>query len=210
MPSSRAQVGNTLQRVPTFGGRDGSSTCSAAILFSFTAGTFDPHTSPSLHTGPGAYQYPTAPFARPSVCPRASYRGGPGSEGGEGADGVGGCIGVGGGHGDGNGVGRGNGDVNGDGDGDRVGVGTKTGTGWRRTTARNMGTLSVQTGGRACVHPIAPFARPVACTCPSHRGGNRAQRPGGSERDRWRNRSRGRGRRWEQVRGQDGERGRER
>ena len=66
---------HTLQRVPTSGGRDRSSTYSAAILFCFTAGTFIPHASPSLQVGGGACEHPTTPFARPGVCTSASYRG---------------------------------------------------------------------------------------------------------------------------------------
>ena len=65
-----------LQRVPTSGGRDRSSTSSAAILFCFTAGTLIPHASPSLQTGGGACEHPTAPFTRFGVCTSASYRGG--------------------------------------------------------------------------------------------------------------------------------------
>ena len=42
---------HSVQRVPTSGGRDGSSTSLAAILFCFTAGTLIPHASPSLHRG---------------------------------------------------------------------------------------------------------------------------------------------------------------
>ena len=49
---------------------------SAAILFCFTAGTLIPHASPSLQTGGGACEHPTAPFVRPGVCTSASYRGG--------------------------------------------------------------------------------------------------------------------------------------
>ena len=45
-------------------GRDRSSTSPAAILFCFTAGTLTPHASPSLQTGGGACEHPTAPFAR--------------------------------------------------------------------------------------------------------------------------------------------------
>ena len=120
----------TPQRVPTSGGRDRStinSTSSAAILFCFTASTFIPQTSPSLQTGGGVCEHPTAPFARPGVCTSASYWGVNGSKGQEGANGGGGGIGVGGGNGDGNGNGvRGeNGDMNGHGDG--VGAGTGTG-----------------------------------------------------------------------------------
>ena len=70
------QVEDILQRIPTSGGRGGSSTSSAAILFCFTAGTFIPHASPSLQTEGGACEHPTSPFARPGVCTRASYRAG--------------------------------------------------------------------------------------------------------------------------------------
>ena len=112
-----------LQRVPTSGRRNRSSTSSAAILLCFTAGTLIPHVSPSLQTGGGACEHPTAPFPRPGVCTSASYRGVTESEGQEGAIRVGGRIGVGGGSGDGNG------NVNGRGDGDGVGTGTGTGTG---------------------------------------------------------------------------------
>ena len=112
---SRAQVGDTLQRVPTSSGRDGNSTSSAVILLCFTASTFILHASPYLQTGGGACEHPTASFARPSVCTRASYHWATKSEGREGANGVGGEIGVGGGDGDGNRVVGGNGDVYGDG-----------------------------------------------------------------------------------------------
>ena len=146
-----AQVGDIFQRVPTSGGRDGSSTSSVAIIFCFTAGTLIPHASPSLQTGGGACEHPTAPFARPGVYTSASYRGITGSEGQEGANVVGGGIGVGdgnrngngdvNGHGDGDGAGTGtgvevdegaqdgNGDRNGDENGDGAGTGTGTGTG---------------------------------------------------------------------------------
>ena len=89
--------------------------------FCFTAGTLIPHASPSLQTGGGACEHPTAPFARPGVCTSASYRGVTGSEGQEGANGVGSGIGVGDENGDGNG------DVNGHGHWD--GAGTERG--WR-------------------------------------------------------------------------------
>ena len=65
-----------LQRVPASGGGDGGSMSSAAILVCFTASTFILHASPSLQTGGGACEHPTAPFARLGVCTRASYRGG--------------------------------------------------------------------------------------------------------------------------------------
>ena len=84
---------------------------SAAILLCFTSSTVIPHASPSLQTGGGACEHPTAPFARPSVCTSASHGGVIGSEEQEGANGVGGGIGVGGRDGDGNG------DVNGHRDG---------------------------------------------------------------------------------------------
>ena len=72
----RAQVGNILQRVPAFRGRNRNSTSSAAILFCFTAGRFIPHAPSSLQAGSSACGNPTAPFARPGVCARALYRGG--------------------------------------------------------------------------------------------------------------------------------------
>ena len=103
-------------------------------FFFFTACTFITRASSSLQTGGGACEYPTAPFARPGVCTRASYRGVTGSEKREGVNEVGSGIGVGGGNGDGNGVRGGNGKVDGDGDGNGaekgagVGVGTRTGT----------------------------------------------------------------------------------
>ena len=43
--------------------------------FCFTAGILIPHASPSLQTGGGACEHPTAPFARTGVCTSASYRG---------------------------------------------------------------------------------------------------------------------------------------
>ena len=97
------------------------------LFFCFTAGTFLPHASPSLQTGGGTCDHPTAPFARPGVCTSASYRGGNRvqetgrSKQGRGRDWSRG------GNGDGNGDGGGNGDVNGHGDGDRAGGGTGTG-----------------------------------------------------------------------------------
>ena len=125
--------------------------------FCFTAGTLIPHTSPSLQTGGGACEHPTATFTRPGVATSASYRGVTGSEGQEGANGVGGGIGVGGGNGDGNGDvdGQGDGDGagagtgvkanegaqdgNGDGSGDGGGTGTGTGVGIRRRTQDGNG-----------------------------------------------------------------------
>ena len=125
--------------------------------FCFTAGTLIPHASPSLQTGGGVCEHPTAPFARPGVGTSASYRGVTGSEGQEGANGVGGGIGVGGGNGDGNGDvdGQGDGDGagagteveanegaqdgNGDGSGDGAGTGTGTGVGIRRRTPDGNG-----------------------------------------------------------------------
>ena len=86
----------------------------------FYSRLFIPQASPSLQTGDGTCEYPTAPFARSGVCTSASYRGGNRVRGTEGANGVGG------GNGDGNGVGGGTGDVNGHGDGD--GAGVRTGT----------------------------------------------------------------------------------
>ena len=43
-------------------------------FFFFTAATLIPHASPSLQTGGGACEHPTAPFARPGVGTSASYR----------------------------------------------------------------------------------------------------------------------------------------
>ena len=43
--------------------------------FCFTAGTLIPHASPSLQTGGGACEHPTAPFARPGVGTSGWYRG---------------------------------------------------------------------------------------------------------------------------------------
>ena len=120
--TGRAQVGDTLQRVPISSGRDGSSTSSAAILFCFTAGTFIPHASPSLLTEGGACEHPTAPSVHAN-----RPEGVTGSEGREGANGVKGRIVVGAGSRDGNGVAGGNEDVNGHGDGDGTGTGTETG-----------------------------------------------------------------------------------
>ena len=123
--TGRTQVGDTLQRVPTSGGRDGNSTSSAAILFCFIAGLFIPHASPSLQIGGGACEQPTAPFARPNVCTRHRTEGVTESEGREGANGSGGGGGNGDGgrNGDGNGVRGGNEDVNRDGDEDGAGAG---------------------------------------------------------------------------------------
>ena len=72
--TSRTQVGDTLQQVSTSGGREESSTSSAALLFCFTAGTFVPHALPSLQTGGVACEHPTARFARLGVCTHASFR----------------------------------------------------------------------------------------------------------------------------------------
>ena len=51
--------------------------------------------------------------------------------------------------------------------------------------------LSLQTGGDACEHPTAPFARPGVCISASYRGGNRVRGTGRSERGRGRDWSRG-------------------
>ena len=114
-------------------------------------------TRPSLQTGGGACEHPTAPFSRPAV--DTTHRTGEvtGSEGQEGANGVGGGMGVGGGngdgdgdvdgHGDGDGAGAGTGvevnegaqDGNGNGSGDGAGTGTGTGVGTRRRTPDGNG-----------------------------------------------------------------------
>ena len=95
--------------------------------FCFTAGILIPHASPSLQTGGGACEHPTAPFARPGVCTTsASYPGVTGSEGQERANRVGG------------GNGDGNGDVNGHGDGSRAGTGMGAGTGTGVGTRRQI------------------------------------------------------------------------
>ena len=72
--SGRAQVGDTLQRGTSSGGRGGSSTSSVTIFFCFTAGPFVLYVSPSLQTEGGACEHPMARSARPGVCTRASYR----------------------------------------------------------------------------------------------------------------------------------------
>ena len=125
----RAQIGETLKRVPTTGGRDGSSTSSAEILYLFNSRPFHFVRATISADRGGACEDPAAPFARPGVYTRASYRGVTRSEGRERANGVGGGIGVGGGSGDDNGAGCEKGDVNGDGVGDGAEAGTETGTG---------------------------------------------------------------------------------
>ena len=83
-----------------------------------TQGTLIPHASPSLQTGGGACEHPTAPCARPGVGTSASHRGGNRIRGagrskrGRGRDWSRG------------GDGDGNGDVNGHEDGDGAGAGT--------------------------------------------------------------------------------------
>ena len=111
---------HALQRVPASGGRSGSTTSPAMILFCFKAGTFIPHASSSLQTGSCAFGHPRAPFARTGVCTRVFYRGvnqirgtGRGERGRER-----------GGNRDGNGIAGGEGVGNGDGDGGRAGTGT--------------------------------------------------------------------------------------
>ena len=120
-------------------------------------------TRPSLQTGGGACEHPTAPFARPAVGTKAHRTGGvTGSEGQEGANGGGGGggIGVGGGNGDGDGdvdghgdgdgagaetgveVNEGAQDGNGDGSGDGAGTGTGTGVGTRRRTPDGNGDVN--------------------------------------------------------------------
>ena len=92
----REQFGDTLRRVPAFGGEDGSSTSLATILVCFTASSSIPHAPPFLQKGGGAYEHPTDPFATPGVYTCTSYRGGlTGLEGREGANEVIGEIGVG-------------------------------------------------------------------------------------------------------------------
>ena len=71
----RAQVGNALQRVPVSGVGNGISTSSGVILFCFTAGSFIPHASSSLHEGSGVCDHLAAPFVRLGVYTRALYRG---------------------------------------------------------------------------------------------------------------------------------------
>ena len=122
--TGRAQAGDTLQRVPISGERDGSSTSSAAILFCFTAGTFIPHASPSLQTGAALASTRQLRSQGPMSVHAHHTEGVTGSEGQEGANGVEGSIGVGGRNGDGNEAGGRNGDVNGHGDWDEAGAGT--------------------------------------------------------------------------------------
>ena len=128
--TGRTQVGDTLQRVPTSGGRDGSSTSSAASLFCFTAGTFIPHASPSLQTGGGACEHSTAPFARPGVCTRVSYRGQPGPRDGKERTGAGTET------------------VTGSGTGTVMGTKRERERGWRRTKERRTGTEAETGRGR--------------------------------------------------------------
>ena len=115
MPSSsRAQVGDTLQRVPASGGGHRNSTsCGDSLLF------YSRH----FHS------------ARVIISVHARCTEGvTGSKGREGADRGGGGIGVGGGNGDGYEVGGGNGGVNDDRNGD--GRGNENGCGGERTNAR--------------------------------------------------------------------------
>ena len=92
--------------------------------------------------------------------------------------------------------------------GTRMGMGTGTRTGSRRAkerrrSARNRTRVvnairhfvphaspSLQTGGGACGHPTAPFARFGVCTRVLRRGGNRVRGTGSSERGRERKRER--------------------
>ena len=132
--TGRAQARDTLQRVSTFGRRDESSTSSATIRFFFTVCTFITHASPTLQTGGGACEYPTARSQGPVFVHAHRTEEVTESEKREEANGVGSGIGVGGGNGDGNGVRGGNGEVDGDGDGNGAeagaggGVGAGTGT----------------------------------------------------------------------------------
>ena len=111
--------------------------------FCFTAGTLLPHASPSLQTGGGACEHPTAPFARPGVGTSTSYRGGNRIRGagrsergrgrdwsrGRNGDGNGDVDGQGGGDGAGAGTGVEANEGAQDGNGDGAGTGTGTGTG---------------------------------------------------------------------------------
>ena len=122
--TGRAQVENTLQRLPTFSGRDGSSTSSAVILFCFTAGTFILHASPLCRQG-AALASTRQVRSQGSVSVRAHRTEGvTGFEERKETNGVGGGIEVGVGNGDGNGVGGGNGDVKRSWGGDGTGAGT--------------------------------------------------------------------------------------
>ena len=126
LQTGTAQVGDTLQRVPTSSERDGSSTSSAAILFCFTAGTFIPHASPSLcRQGVALASTRQLHSQGPMSVQARRTEGVTGSGGREGVNGVGGRIG--GGNGDGNGIGGG--DVNGDGDGAGTGTGVEVNEG---------------------------------------------------------------------------------
>ena len=162
MPSSRAQVGNTLQRVSTFGGRNGSSTVRRRFSFLLQQ-------APSTHTlhhlciqGWALASTRQLHSQGPVSVHAHRTEGVPGSEGGEGADGVVGCIGVGGGHGDGNGVGRGKGDVNGDGDGDRVRVGMKTETGVEANGGAQDGNI-ISADRRSRLRPPNSFVHQAGC-----------------------------------------------
>ena len=110
---SRAQVGETLQRVPMSGRRDGSSPSSAAILIFNTAGTIIPHASPSLQKGGALASTRQLRSQSPVSVHAHCTEGVTESEGREEANEVVGGIGVEGGNGDGNRVGDGNRDVNG-------------------------------------------------------------------------------------------------
>ena len=119
--TGRAHVGDTLQRVPTSGGRDGSSASSAAILF-FLQQALSFHTRRHLCRQRVAIASTRQLRSQCPVSVQAHRTEGvTGSEGQKGTNGVGVGIGVGGGNGDGNGVGGGNRD------GDGAGGGTGTG-----------------------------------------------------------------------------------
>ena len=124
--SQSAQVGDIFQRVPTSGGRDGSITSSAAILFVLQQALSFRTRHHLCRQGVALVSTRQLRSQGPASVQAHRTEGVTGSKGQEGASGIGGGIGVGGGNGDGNGVRGGNGDVNGHGDGDGAGAGTET------------------------------------------------------------------------------------
>ena len=114
--TGRAQVEDTLQRVPTSVARDESSTSSAEIIFCSSGGTFTPHALPSLQIEGGALASTRHLRSQSPMSVRAHRTEGVTEpEGREDANGVGGAIGVGGGNGDRNRVGGRSDDMNGGG-----------------------------------------------------------------------------------------------
>ena len=137
--TGRAQVGDTLERVPASGGGDGSNTSSDGDSLLFYRRHF--HSARVVFSADmvRALTGTRQPRSQGPVSVHAHCIEG-GSEEREEVNRAGGGIGVGGGNRDGNGVGGGNGNGSGDGDGAGGGMECERERGWRRANKHEMET----------------------------------------------------------------------